>query len=130
MSIFNIDMPSELLIGADKLKNSSIQKKQIRENVIEIIRKIDDELRVAHREGKHLIITEIPMMFDISNMSNKDAQRAIWSTTIDVLREKKYRVWINYDDVSCRLKITWISDEDELILNHQNQILKECRGNH
>jgi hypothetical protein len=130
MSSFNIDMPADILIRADKLKNSSIQKKQIRENVIEIIRKIDDELRIAHSEGKHLIITDIPIQFSIANMSNKDAQRAIWATTIEALRDKNYRVWINYDDASCRLKITWISDEDELTLKLQNQVLSDCRGNH
>jgi hypothetical protein len=130
MSGAYFDIPHDVLVDANRLKNSNIQKKQIRETVIEILRGINDELRSAHNEGKHCIIVDMPIMFEIPNMMNKDAQRAVWATTIDILRDKKYRVWINYSDVSCRLKITWISHDDELTIKMQKQTIADCRGTH
>jgi hypothetical protein len=126
---FNIDVSGDTLIDANNLRNNNVQKRKIKENVIEIIRKIDEDVKIAHREGKHCIITEIPIIFDIPNMNNKDAQRSVWANIIDILKQKNYRVAINHDNSSCRLKITWISNEDELILKSQIQILNEHKAN-
>lgn len=122
---FNIDVSPDTLIDANNLRNNNVQKRKIKESVIEVIRKIDEDVKIAHREGKHCIITDIPIIFDIPNMNIKDSQRAVWSNIIDILKQKNYRVYINHNNSSCRLKIMWISNEDELILKSQNQILAE-----
>ena len=125
----NIEISEDALIDANKLKNNSIQKRQIKENVVEIVRKINEDLKDAHREGKHCLITEIPITFDIPNMSNKDAQRSIWSSILSFFKQKHYRIWINYDENSCRLKITWFSDDDELTFKTQLRVIKESKLN-
>lgn len=124
----NFELSSDLLIDAKMLKNNSIQKKQIKEAVIEIVRKINSDLKFAHREGRHCIIIDIPIQFDIPNMSNADAQRSVWSTIIEFLQQKNYRVWISFNDIECKLKITWISKEDELVLKTQNKIISDNKS--
>lgn len=123
----NIDISKDALIDANALRNSNIQKRHIKENVMEIIRNINEEVKNAHREGKHAIITKIPIVFDIPNMTNADAQRAIWANIIENLKQKNYRVWINYTEHICKLKITWISSDDELALKKQNELLNMHR---
>ena len=117
------------LIDAKILKNNDIQRGRIHDNVIEIMREIDDEIKESHREGLHHIVVPIPICFDIPNMTNANAQLAIWSTIIKVLKEKNYRAWINYDKDSCRIKITWISESDESELMERKHILKDASLN-
>ena len=119
----NINISDDVLINARSLRNNNIQKRQIKENIVEILRRLNQELITAHREGKHNIITTLPITFDISNMINKNSQRVIWSNVIDFLSKKKYRVWINPSNNSCKLKITWINEEDENEINIQNNII-------
>ena len=118
-----IDISDDVLINANSLRNNNIQKRQIKENIVEILRRLNQELIAAHREGKHNIITTLPITFDISNMINKNSQRVIWSNIIDFLIKKKFRVWINPTNNSCKLKITWINEADESEINIQNNII-------
>ena len=57
-------------------------------------------------------------------MTNADAQLAVWALLIKLLKEKGYRVWINHNKDSCRLKITWISEMDEQEFIDRKKILK------
>lgn len=122
---FNIEISKEALINANTLRDSNVQKRAIKENIVEIIRKLNEDLITAHREGKHHIIAEIPIVFDVPHMSNTNAQRAIWSNIIEILKEKNYRVIININNKCCRLKITWMSQDDEKNITHQTQVIAE-----
>lgn len=117
------EFSNDVISDANTLRNNNIQKRQIKEISSEILRKINDEIMLAHRDGQHFIITEIPIIFDISNMSNKDAQRRVWSNIIEVLKSKNYRVWINPNTNACRLKITWLSVDEENTINSQTSLL-------
>ena len=121
----DFDISHEILIDANRLRNNGVQRRQIKEIVIDILKKINDELRAAHIEGKHMIITEIPIIFDISNMNISDARRSVWSSVISSLKSKNYRVWISPSSDYCKIKITWISEEDELIFRSQKEILQK-----
>lgn len=118
-----INISDDVLINASLLRNNNIQKRQIKENIIEILRRLNQELTTAHREGKYNIITTLPITFDISNMINKNSQRVIWSNVLEYLIKKKYRVWINPTNDSCKLKITWVNEDDETEINIQNNII-------
>lgn len=120
----DFEVSNDVLCNANNLRNNGIQKKQIKENVIDILRKINEELRTAHMEGKHIIVTEMPIIFDIANMNNSDAQRAIWANVVSILKAKQFRVWICPKRDYCKLKITWISEEDELLFQSQKNILE------
>ena len=122
-NINSFTMSDDILINANSLRNNNIQKRQIKENVIEILRRLNQELITAHREGKHDILTTLPITFDISNMVNKNSQRVIWSKVIEYLIKKKYRVWINPANDSCKLKITWVNETDESEIKMQNNII-------
>lgn len=123
-----IEINKDALVPANNLRNNSLQKRSLREAATEIIKRISQELITAHREGLHDIITEIPITFSIPNMSNKDSQRVIWSKVIDELKLKKYRVWISPAKDTCRLKITWMSPDDETEVKYQMQIIAKHKS--
>jgi hypothetical protein len=123
-----INISNDALIHANSLKNNSLQKRQLKEVITDIIRRISQELIVAHREGKHCITTTIPITFTIPNMSNKDSQRVIWSNIIDELKSKSYRIWISPSKDICNVKITWMSPDDETeIANQMSLIIKHTK---
>lgn len=118
-----IEISNDTILNASSLRNNNIQRRHIKENITEILKRLNQELITSHREGKHFIITTLPITFDIPNMINKDTQRLIWSRVIEFLIEKNYRVWINPTKDSCRLKITWMQEVDEIDINDQNNII-------
>lgn len=123
-----IEISKDALIPASNLRNHNMQKRNLKEAVTEIIRRISQELIAAHKEGLHDVITEIPITFSIPNMYNKDSQRVIWSKIIEELKEKSYRVWIAPTKDTCRLKITWMSPEDETEVKYQMELLAKHKG--
>ena len=118
-----INISNDALISANSLRNNNLQKKNLKEVIIDIIKRISQELVDAHREGCHHIITNIPITFSIPNMSNKDSQRYIWASVIDELLSKNYRIWISPGKDTCRIKITWMSQDDETEIKYQNQLI-------
>jgi hypothetical protein len=111
-------------MDANLLKENNVQKRKIGEYVVEILKRLNEELQTAHQEGLREITTSLPIVYDISRMTNQDAQRNIWSEIIQQLEAKNYRVWINFNSKECRLKITWISVDDELKEKAQSKIIR------
>ena len=124
-----IKISDNALGSAYLLRNNNLQKRHLTETITNIVRRINQELKVAHREGKHYIITTIPITFEIPNMSNKDSQRVVWANVIDEIIAKHYRIWISPQKNICRIKITWMSPEDESEVRHQiNLIIKHTHN--
>ena len=119
----NIIISDDALINASKLRNNNLQKRSIMKAATEIIRRISDELLIAHREGKHDLLTTIPITFAIPNMSNKDSQRVIYASVISELKKKEYRLIIIPQKNECQLNITWMSSEDESEMKFQTQLI-------
>lgn len=117
------------LIDANTLKQSNAQRKFIEEFIHDNILRINTSLKNAKHDGSHYIITELPIIFDIPNMDNRDAQRIIWSKTIEILKKKNYIVQINSTKDLCRLRISWVSSDEELQIKHQLQIINNNTGN-
>lgn len=118
---YNIDF----IVDAKKLINRPIQTKQIKEYVITILQSLFEEIAQAYKEGKSFIITDIPIMFDIPNMKNKNSQRVVLSEIIKSLKIKNYRVYVDLNKDYCRLKITWLSEEDENNIKNQTELIKK-----
>ena len=118
-----IEISKDSLIHANNLRNNNLQRRQLKEVITDIIKRISQELVNAHREGSHYIITSVPITYSIPNMSNKDSQRFIWASIIDELKSKSYRIWISPSKNTCRIKITWMSPEDESEVNHQMNLI-------
>jgi hypothetical protein len=123
MSSGKINISSDALITANSLRNNNLQKRNLKEVITDIIKRISQELIDAHREGCHHIITSIPITFSIPNMTNTDSQRYIYASIIDELIAKDYRIWILPGKDSCKIKITWMSPDDESEVKYQTQLI-------
>ncbi len=119
-----MEISTEVLVDANTLRSSNVQRRQIREYTVEILRRINDELKVAHREGRQALITELPIIFNITNMSEISARREVWCKIIECLKVKNFRVAINPREDTCLLKITWFSKEDEENILHQKNVIE------
>jgi hypothetical protein len=115
----------DIVVDANKLRHSNMQKKALKENITNNLRKINDELITAHREGNFSIQTTMPIVFDVPNMSNKVSQRIIWYHVMMHLMEKNYRVDIHPSKDFCKLRITWITKEDEEKIALQTKLIAE-----
>ena len=118
-----IKISNDALVNANTLKNNNLQKRHLKEEITNIIRRISEELIEAHKEGRHDIITTLPITFSIANMFNKDSQRIIYASILDELIKKNYRVWFNLKNDECRVKITWMSSDDELEMKYQTNLI-------
>lgn len=123
MSSDRIQLSKDALVTANSLRNNNLQKRNLKEVITDIIRRISQELIIAHREGSHHIITTMPITFSIPNMSNTDSQRYIYASVIDELISKDYRIWIDPGKDVCKIKITWMSPEDETEIKYQMQLI-------
>ena len=119
----NVEINNDIVMDASLLRSNNIQKRLVKELILEILKRLQQELLTAQHEGKYHIITSLPITFDIPNMVNKDSQRLIWSSVIEYLVKKKYRIWINPTNNNCKIKITWINIQDEAEINMQNNII-------
>lgn len=113
----------DIVVDANKLRHSNIQKKSLKENITSILRKINDELIISHREGNYSIVTTLPIVFDVPNMSNKVSQRIVWYYVVRHLLEKNYRADIHPSKDFCKLQITWITREDEEMITQQTKVI-------
>jgi hypothetical protein len=122
------NVSNEVLLDANQLRNSSAQKRQIKKWTMDLLQQINDDIKIAHQECRHNVITELPILFGITNMAENDAKREIWSNIIQCLRMKNYRLVIQPREDTCLLKITWYSQEDENTIAIQKRIIDSCRG--
>ncbi len=118
-----MEISDDLLIDAKCLRNNNVQKRQIREVFVDILKRIDEEVKIAHQEGRHELVTELPIIFGISHMSEKTAQRAIWYKVIEYLKNKNYMIAINPREDTCLLRLTWFSAEDMAEIRHQSDVI-------
>lgn len=116
----------QTLIHANDMKHNNLQKRQINDYLIEIVGQINRELLETKKLGRRHLIIEIPYIYDIPNMEQKDSQRIIWTNVIEILQEKSYMVRINSSKGQCKLKITWVTNKEQNIIDKQNRILNQC----
>lgn len=110
---------------ASKLRQTSIQKKQIISKVQEILEILDDEILNAHNNGNNIVDTNLPFDVRIDGLSNKASQREIWSRIIQDLKTRDFKPSINPTDTECKLIITWLSSEAQIEIEKQIQIMVE-----
>jgi hypothetical protein len=113
------------LIEANTLRVNSNQKRSINEFINEIVIGINKELKNARFNNVNYIITELPIVIGITNMANSDAQRVVYSKVIELLKNKGFNVKINHTPNVCRLKISWLTSEEEREVQRQLRIIQE-----
>jgi hypothetical protein len=111
-------------LKANKLKDNEMQKKAIAKETKTILGYLDDQLKIAHENGKHEVIIDLPISFSIPNMKNADAQRKIYYYVLCSLLDR------GFENVKIRLKrdttlfhIKFMSDEELNEMREQNALL-------
>jgi hypothetical protein len=110
-------------IKADSLKINENKKKIINKQVVEILAHIDEELKKAHEQDKNVVSVTVPITFSIPYVSNKNAQRIIYSRLLESLIDRGYDVKISLSEEQTKLIIRWLTDEEEKDIEKQNQLL-------
>jgi len=110
-------------LKASSLKYNDQQIKAINKEVSLILGHIDDELKVAHEQGKHNISISLPISFSIPYMNNKDSQRSIYYRVLKSLLDREFNSEIELTQNSTIFHITWLSKDEMRDLEVQNAIL-------
>lgn len=110
-------------IKADSLKSNESQKKAIQKELNAILGHIDDQLKVAHDQGKHAVSESLPITFSIPYMRNKDAQRIIYYKVLTSLLERGFNAEFEAKKDVTVFYITWLSKEELDEIEVQNCVL-------
>jgi hypothetical protein len=111
------------MLKASALKNNESQKKAISKEVTAILSHIDDELKVAHEQGKSRVLTGVPITFSVPYMTNKDAQRKIYYHILISLIDRGFNAKIEMRADSTIFHITWLTREEQEELAVQHALL-------
>jgi hypothetical protein len=112
-------------LTASKLRQTSLQKKEISLKVQEILLVLDQEILEAHNNGENIVSTTLPFDVRIDGMSNKASQREIWSRIIEDLENRDFKPSINPTDTECKFIITWLSSDAQSDIDKRIQIIAE-----
>lgn len=110
-------------LKANSLKSNESQRKAVAKEVNAILGHLDDELKVAHEQGKHKVSITVPITFSIPYMANKDAQRMIYYKVLTSLIDREFNVTIQLEDDATVFHVKWLSDEEEKDIDLQNALL-------
>lgn len=110
-------------LTADSLKSNEEQKKSLARETNYVLSRIDDELKVAHELGKHIIQTTLPITFSIPYMTNTEAQRKIYFAVLASLKNRGFHVKIQLKPNQTLFIITWFSSDELKELELQNALL-------
>jgi hypothetical protein len=119
----DINILVTMSLKANTLKSNESQNKSIMSEVNSIISNIDDELKVAHEQGRHKASITVPITFSIPYMQNKDAQRTIYYKILTSLLDRDFHVTIQMEEKATIFHVKWLSDEEEKDIDLQNTLL-------
>jgi len=111
-------------IRAADIRRNNIQQIELKKNIHGILYSIDTDIKNALNAGLKSITYNAPIQFSVPNMTNKEAQREIYSEIISSLKKRKYNVQIdlNHQD-RVTFYIDWILPEDEVRVKMQTDII-------
>jgi hypothetical protein len=102
-----------LIIHADTLRRTVISRKELTTIVIDVARRLDVEIKEAHKNGAIECNVDLPITFDVSNMKNGTVQRHVYFNILKWLEWRKYRVRLSCVRSQYTINIKWINPEDE-----------------
>ena len=105
-------------LNANHLKNNESQNRIIKNEISDLLTFIDEEI-ITHRQSnpRPPAIISLPILFNIPNMSNAEAQKRIYCGIITSLKNRNFKPLFNIKPNSILLKVSWLSAEemDELV---------------
>lgn len=102
----------DVLIDANTLRLTVVQKKQIKAAIREVLLHLNQSIMQAHEAGKSTIVDKLPMQFAIDGMSFTKMQQHVWCAVIAALKNKNYKVAIEPIETECTIYIKWESEDD------------------
>lgn len=109
------------------LRYGKLQLDEIRETVKRLLSDINDYIQEAHDRCETCVSVSLPFNFDIPNLNKLQARKKIYALIIEDLTSIKrgFAVRLKYmPDNSASLVVTWFTEEDELLRQHENEILE------
>lgn len=113
------------MLKADTLRQTEVQSRQVESEVRQILLTIDKSIKTAHEEGGHEILYTLPLIFNIPNMNNVDAQRHIYFGVLKSLHDRKFSALIIPGGESMSVTISWLSDEEKQATIKKNEYLAQ-----
>lgn len=113
-------------IKANDLKYSKLQIIEIEHNVSNILTMIDEAIAEAHEKGDVSVKVPLPLSFDIPNMNRLDSKKKIYSLIVEDLTspQRGFIVRLFMKPEESKIYITWLSEEDELLKEHEKDIIE------
>jgi hypothetical protein len=113
-------------VKANDLKYSKLQITEIETYVSNILSSIDDSIEEAHNNGNISVEVPLPFSFDVPNMNRLDAKKKIYSLVVEDLTSPQrgflVRLYMKADE--SKIYITWMTEEDELLREHEKDIIE------
>ena len=110
-------------LKADILKLNPNKIKAINKEVTNILVMIDNEIKSAYDRDECRVNVSVPITITIPYMSNKNAQRVVYSKILDSLLERGFIVKISLTKDLSVFHITWLSDDEQKEIDLQNALL-------
>ncbi len=107
------------ILDVESLRRKNARYRELNDMILETLRRLNDEMVTANREGKVSINSSIPSTFAISGLSNTKCQSIAYGTIINILEKKGYTVTIDIShDGKAIVNISWgVRDKDEGMLD-------------
>lgn len=117
-------------ISARDLKEASPTTTALKLEIKKHVQYIQADIRDKHRAKIRFTQYDLPVNFDIPNLSNSEAQTHIYAGVIEQLKHNKFEVGMQMSrrPLVCRLEISWISDQDLSEADRQKRIIQEALG--
>ena len=110
-------------LRADVLKINPNKSKAVMKEANAILRRIDDEIKLAYDRDECKVNVSVPITFTIPYMSNKNAQRSVYYKILESLLDRGYIVKIFLANDQTVFAITWLSEDEEKDVEQQNTLL-------
>ncbi len=114
-------------VNSFNLRYGKLQLDEIKVQVTEILTMINDAIIESHDRCETKVSFALPFNFDIPNLSKLNARKKIYALIIEDLTSAKrgFTVYLKYiPDNSATLIISWFTEEDELLRQHEDDILE------
>ncbi len=89
---------NNLIIDVNDLGHNELQNKKIRKEIFTLCKIINDEIKNNSSIGKTKVFVDIPTLYNIPDMTNKESQVIILSEVIKMLKEKNYYVKVHVEE--------------------------------
>lgn len=127
--------PEFKITHASKIKQNILKNDEIREHIQNILNSIDDDIHktVEALEKTNYAVSEIPSNFNVSFMTNNEAQMQIYYGVLRALKKNGYTPKIEFkgspQNRRVLIHLTWFTPEDIEEKKYMNDFIKSCSLN-